>query len=116
MELTATDKQQVKQFAPYFIVAMLLSIFLRGELLNLLAAVSVYLGYKFTPAKIWPSWLSSVVLLWITYGLSALTGIIPFEEGGETWWSFALEAFVYMFILVVVPMWIGRWFKKRNAK
>lgn len=114
MKLENADKQQVIKFAPYFVVVMLSSIFLRGELLNLLALVSLYLGYKFTPAKIWPSWLASVVLLWTTYGLSVLAGIIPFEEGGETWWSFGIEAFAFMAYLVAVPMWIGRWFKMRN--
>lgn len=114
MKLETTDKQQVIKFAPYFVAAMLLSIFLQGELLNLLVIVFIYLGYKFTPSKVWPSWLASVVLLWTTYGLSALAGIIPFEEGGETWWSFALEAFFFMGYLVAIPMWIGRWLKMRK--
>ena len=114
MKLEAADKQQVIKFAPYFVVAMLISIFVRGELLNLLTLVSIFLGYKFAPVKIWPSWLSSVVLLWVTYGLSALAGIIPFEEGGETWWSFGIEAFAFMFGLVAAPMWVGRWFKMRK--
>jgi hypothetical protein len=34
--------------------------------------------------------------------------IIPFEDGGETWWSFGIEAFAFMAMLVAVPMFIGR--------
>ena len=116
MNLEITDKQHIKKFAPYFVIVMLLSIFARGELLNLLLPVAFYLGYKFTPVRVWPSWLAAVVLLWITYGLSAAAGIIPFNDGGETWWSFGVEAFFFMGYLVAVPMWIGRWFKMRNQK
>lgn len=114
MKLETADKQQAIKFAPYLVAVMLLSIFGNGGLLNLLAPVSLYLGYKFSPTKIWPSWLASVVLLWTTYGLSAAAGIIPFNDGGETWWSFAIEAFFFMGYLVAIPMWVGRFFKLRK--
>lgn len=105
----------VTPYLNYLVVPMLISIFLRGELLNLLIPVSLYLGYKKHPIKIWPLWLTAVVCLWTTYGLAALFKFIPFEEGGETWWSFGFEAFIFMGILVAFPMFIGRWFySKRN--
>jgi len=113
MKLTETDKRQVIKFLPYLLVPMLLSIFSYGELLNLVAIASIYLGFRYRPEKIWPSWLAAVVLLWLTYGIATLFGVIPFEEGGETWWSFALEAFVFMALLVAIPMWLGRFIKHR---
>lgn len=104
----------VGSYLNYFVVPMLISIFLKGELLNLLAIVSIYLGYKRQPIKIWPLWLTSVVCLWTTYGLAALFKFIPFEEGGETWWSFGFEAFIFMGLLVAFPMFIGRWFSQKT--
>ena len=47
-------------------------------------------------------------------GVASVIGIVPFEEGGETWWNFSLEAFIFMAMLVAVPMWIGRWVKSRS--
>lgn len=106
----------VSSYLNYFLVPMLISIFLKGELLNLLVPVSVYLGYKKHPAKIWPLWLTAVLCLWTTYGLATLFNFIPFEESGETWWSFGVEAFAFMVILVAFPMFIGRWFFNRKNK
>ncbi len=103
-----TNFNGVRSYLNFFIIPMLISIFLQGELLNLLIPVSIYLGYKRRPEKIWPLWLTSVLCLWTTYGVSALLKIIPFEDGGETWWSFGIEAFAFMAMLVAVPMFIGR--------
>lgn len=106
----------VTPYLNYLVVPMLISIFLRGELLNLLIPVSLYLGYKKHPIKVWPLWLTAVVCLWTTYGLAALFKFIPFEEGGETWWSFGFEAFIFMGMLVAFPMFVGRWFFNRKNK
>jgi hypothetical protein len=114
MEITKTDKQLLIKFIPYMIVPMLIQLWI-GELLNLLTLVSLYLGWKYAPRIIWQSWLTSVVLLWAVMGSATLLGIVPFEEGGETWWSFALEAFIFMAMLVAIPMWIGRWIKRRRT-
>ena len=114
MQINEMDRKQVVTFIPYLLVPMVLSIVSYGELLNLLILVSLYLGYRYKPQKIWLTWLASVVLLWVTYGISAALSIIPFEEGGETWWSFALEAFIFMAGLVALPMWIARWFASRG--
>ncbi len=99
---------EAKSYLVYFLVPMLISLGV-GPGLNLLGLVSFYLGYKKRPQKIWPLWLISVVLLWVTYGLAAAIQLIPFEEGGETWWSFGFEAFIFMAMFVAVPMFIGRW-------
>lgn len=114
MEFTKSDKQLLVKFIPFMLAPMLVQLWI-GELLNLLTLVSLYLGWKFAPRAIWQSWLTSVVLLWTVMGIASLLGIVPFEEGGETWWSFALEAFVFMALLVALPMWIGRWIKSRRA-
>ena len=114
MQISEVDRKQVITFIPYLLVPMVLSIASYGELLNLLALVSLYLGYKYKPRKIWVTWLVSVVLLWLTYGISAALSIIPFQEGGETWWSFMLEAFIFMAGLVALPMWVARWFASRG--
>lgn len=114
MEITKSDKQQLIKFIPYLFVPMIAQLWI-GELLNLLALVSIYLGWKFAPRAIWQSWLTSVVLIWAVMGIASLLGVVPFEEGGETWWSFALEAFVFMAFLVAIPMWIGRSIKTRRT-
>lgn len=104
------------KYLNFFIVPMLISIFLQSELLNLLIPVSIYLGYKRRPEKIWPLWLTAVVSLWVTYGLGTLFRFIPFNEGGETWWSFGFEAFIFMGLLVAIPMFIGRLISRRINK
>ncbi len=114
MNSVAFDKKQILNFLPYLLITILLSIFINGGILNLLILVSAYFGYKFTPQKIWPIWLISVLALWITIGLSAALSIVPFEEGGETWWSFAIEAFFFMGYLVAIPMWLARWYANRK--
>ena len=113
MKITKADKQLLVKFVPFLLVPMIAQLWI-GELLNLLAFVSIYLGWKFAPRAIWQSWLSSVVLIWAVMGIATLINLIPFEDGGETWWSFALEAFIFMAILVAIPMWIGRWIKSRQ--
>lgn len=113
MRISELDKKQIINSIPFLLIPMLLSIFVNGGLLNVLAISAAYMGFKYKPTQIWPIWLVSVGLLWATYGLSALFSIIPFEEGGETWWSFAIEAFFFMGLLVAAPTWLGRWFAKR---
>ena len=92
----------------YFLAPMLISLGV-GPGLNLLGLVSLYLGYKKRPEKIWPLWLTAVFCLWTTYGLATLLGILPYGDGDETWWSFGFKAFIFMAMLVAVPMFIGRW-------
>lgn len=107
--------KEAKNYLIYFLIPMIFSLFV-GPGLNVLILVSGYLGYKKTPLKIWPLWLTSVVMLWITYGLAAALQIIPFEDGGETWWSFGFEAFIFMAMLVALPMFIGRLIHRLAAK
>lgn len=111
-----TNFSGATKYLNFFIVPMLISIFLQGELLNLLIPVSIYLGYKRRPEKIWPLWLTAVVCLWTTYGLATLTKYLPMDDSGETWWSFGFEAFIFMGLLVAIPMFIGRLISRRINK
>lgn len=94
------------------IVPMIASVIGPGEMLTLTFPVALAVGFLLRPRQLWPIWLGSVVLLWVVYGLAVLFDLIPGSgedvEAGETWWSFALEAFVFMAMLVLLPLWIGR--------
>jgi hypothetical protein len=82
-----------------------------GELLTFLFVFSLIYAFFKQPKKISQIWLTSVFLLWIVYGLAGLIGLIPLagEEGsGETIWSFGFESFIFMFFLVLIPAFIGR--------
>ncbi len=93
-------------------VLMVLSVVSYGEWLLLAFPVATAVGYLLQPARLWVVWLGSVVLMWVVYGSAVLVGLedkpATDPAQGETWWTFALESFVFMAVLVLVPMWIGR--------
>jgi Kef-type K+ transport system membrane component KefB len=92
------------------IVPMIASVFVAGGLLTITAPTALAIGFFLRPRQLWPIWLGSVVMMWIVYGLAELLDLFPDDaaESGETWWSFALESFVFMAMLVLLPLWIGR--------
>lgn len=93
-------------------VPMVASVIGPGELLTVTFPVSIAAGYLFRPRLLWMVWLGSVVMLWAVYGGANLLNIIePLADDpaeGETWWTFALESFVFMAGLVWLPVSIGR--------
>ena len=101
-------------FYPLALIAvpMVASVIGPGELLTLAFPVSVVAGYLFAPRHLWLVWLGSVVMLWVVYGSANLLDIVePLADDpaeGETWWTVAIESFIFMAGLVWLPVTIGR--------
>src|SRR5688500_10800317 len=85
-------------------VPMVMSVGSYGEWLLLAFPAAIVAGYMFAPRRLWLVWLGSVVMLWAVYGSANLLDIIePLADDpaeGETWWTFALESFIFMAGLV----------------
>lgn len=82
-----------------------------GELLTTLIVFSLVWAFIKQPKKISQIWLVSVLMLWIVYGLAGLVGLIPLAgetDSEETIWSFGFESFIFMFFLVLIPTYLGR--------
>ncbi|MFZ9701907.1 MAG: hypothetical protein ACO3BG_02540 [Candidatus Nanopelagicales bacterium] len=110
MKFVKIDKSQISHALYICIIPMVSSLYI-GELLTFLFVFSLIYAFFKQPKKISQIWLTSVFLLWIVYGLAGLIGLIPLagEEGsGETIWSFGFESFIFMFFLVLIPTFIGR--------
>ena len=110
MKFVKIDKSQISHALYICIIPMVSSLYI-GELLTFLFVFSLIYAFFKQPKKISQIWLTSVFLLWIVYGLAGLVGLIPLagEEGsGETIWSFGFESFIFMFFLVLIPTFIGR--------
>lgn len=93
-------------------VPMVASVIGAGEWLTLAFPVSILAGYLFAPRHTWLVWLGAVVMLWLVYGGANLLNVIePLADDpaeGETWWTFAIESFIFMAGLVWLPVTIGR--------
>jgi hypothetical protein len=90
---------------------VLLSIISYGEFLNLMLPVALILGYIVRPARLWLIWIGSIVLVWVSYGFATLVGTLPepgTDQNGETVGSFMVEVVIFMAVLVLLPLWIGR--------
>jgi hypothetical protein len=93
------------------------SAFVWDQVLLLLFPVALVVGMVVHPRHLWLVWIGTTVLMWAVYGVAVLTG---FQEEpasdpsqGETIWTFAIEAFVWTAVLVLVPLWGGRLFDRR---
>jgi hypothetical protein len=97
-------------------VPMVMSVVFYGEWLLLAFPAAVVAGYLFTPRSLWMVWLGSVVMMWVVYGGAVLLDVLPAPgeepEEGETWWTFALESFLFMAGLVWLPVTIGRFLRR----
>ncbi len=97
-------------------VPMVASVIGAGEWLIMAFPVAIVAGYLFAPRYLWMVWLGAIVMLWTVYGTANLLNIIePLADDpsqGETWWTFALESFVFMAGLVWLPVTIGRLLKR----
>jgi hypothetical protein len=97
-------------------VPVILSVILHGGLLNLMFPVAFAVGYLLVPSRVWPIWIGSILLVWGIYGLATLVDLIPGPddpESGETVWSFMIEAVIFMAALVLLPLWLGRFTRRR---
>ena len=71
----------------------------------ILPLVALVIGLVLRPRHVWLVWLSSVVMLWIVVGYMG-----GYSDPGpdETVVSIMIEAFVWMFLGVLIPVWFGR--------
>jgi hypothetical protein len=119
--MTGTERMQWKRdlALPLAVIAipMVLSVVSWGEWLMLAFPAAAAVGYLLQPARLWVVWLGAVVLMWFVYGGAVLVGLeeqpATDPSQGETWWTFALESFIWMAILTLLPMWIGRLLGRR---
>lgn len=97
-------------------IPIVISAFGPGGILTLAFPVAIVAGYLFAPRHLWVVWLASVVLMWASYGSAVLLDVLPGPaedpSSGETIWSFAAESFMFMAVLVLLPLWIGRLLKR----
>jgi hypothetical protein len=70
-----------------------------------LPLVALIVGFILRPRHVWFVWLASVVMLWIVVGYM---GKYNDSESGETVASIMVEAFLWMFLGVFIPIWLGR--------
>lgn len=107
------DRSQIQLAILISVIPIISSLFM-SELLTLLFFTSLLAGIIKKPAKINQIWLTSVLLLWIIYGAGILFGILSAPgqtPGDETYASFMFESFIFMFFLVVIPIFVGRMIK-----
>ncbi len=115
MNFVKIDKSQVIHALYICIIPMTASLII-GELLTTLIVFSLVWAFIKQPKKFSQIWLTSVFLLWIVYGLAGLIGLIPLagEAGSEeTIWSFGFESFIFMFLLVLIPTFVGSFIGQR---
>jgi hypothetical protein len=78
-----------------------------GALLLLATAFAV--GLLLRPKHLWIVWIEAILLTWLGGGFYSLFGPDPAPgEPQETVVSFMFEAIIFMAILVLLPMFLGR--------
>jgi hypothetical protein len=75
-----------------------------GVLLLALPAAAFVVGFAFRPRHVWLVWLGAVVIQWAAMGVFGKYA----DPEDETVQSLILEAFAWMAIGVLVPVWLGR--------
>ncbi|HUZ03498.1 MAG TPA: hypothetical protein VMU89_24395 [Thermomicrobiaceae bacterium] len=70
-----------------------------------LPLVAFAIGLTLRPRHVWLLWLGSVVIEWLVVGYM---GKYSEPGGGETVRSIVIEAFPWMALGVLVPVWLGR--------
>jgi len=70
-----------------------------------LPLVAIIVGYVLRPRHVWLLWLGAVVAEWI---IVLAFGMYNDPDSGETLASIMIEAFFWMFMGVLVPLWLGR--------
>lgn len=74
-----------------------------------LPVTALVVGYVLRPRHVWLVWLGSVVVQLATMGVWGRYG----NPGDETVLSLFLEAFIWMFLGVLIPVFIGRFVRTR---
>lgn len=73
-------------------------------LLMVLPVTAFVVGYKVKPRHVWIVWLGAVVIQWIAMGVFGKYT----DPEDETVLSLILEAFSWMAMGVLLPVWLGR--------
>lgn len=90
-------------------IPVLLSLVSYGEYLIGCAPVAFVIGLILKPKRLWPIWMGAIALVWLSYGTATLLHLPSVEGGGEeTVGSFMFESVIFMAILVLLPLWLGR--------
>jgi hypothetical protein len=76
-----------------------------GALLLFIVAFGV--GLILRPKHLWIIWIEAVVLTWLAGGAYTLWGEDS-GDGDETVFTFMFEAIIFMALLVLLPMFLGR--------
>lgn len=115
LDTTATTGTIRKWFIDPILPALLLApaiagVFWLDELGALmLATAALLVGAILRPAHLWIVWLETVVICWLAGGAYTLWGESS-GNGDETVLTFMAEAFAFMALLVLLPMFVGRLF------
>lgn len=76
-----------------------------GPLFVLILPVSaLVVGFVLRPRHVWFVWLCAVVIQWIAMGVLGKYA----DPEGETPFTLTVEAFAWMAMGVLVPVWLGR--------
>jgi hypothetical protein len=99
------------------VVPVLLSLVSYGEYLIGCAPVAFAIGIILNPRRLWPIWIGAIVVMWVSYGTATLLHLPAVEGGGEeTVGSFMFEAVIFMAVLVLLPLWLGRLVERLRAR
>lgn len=90
------------------LTASCLVAFAVGEASLLLIPAAFVIGLLLRPRLIWPLWLWTLVVIWVGNGITALVDPEWWSDSGETFVSFFFESLLFMTVLVLLPLWIGR--------
>lgn len=80
--------------------------------LFILPVAAFVIGFVLRPRHVWLVWLGAVVIQWV--GMGVLGKYVDPED--ETVFSLILEAFAWMAIGVLLPVWLGRTVRKITAQ
>jgi len=73
-------------------------------LLFVLPVAALVIGFRLRPRHVWLVWLGAVVIQWVAMGVFGKY----IDPEGETVQSLILEAFAWMAMGVLLPVWLGR--------
>lgn len=79
-----------------------------GEAILLFVPVALAVGYLLQPRQLWPLWLWTLAVIWVVNAVAAVVDPESWSESGETAVSFFFESLVFLAVLVLLPLWLGR--------
>ena len=82
--------------------------FVSGEWLLLFMPVAFAVGFLLRPRLLWPLWLWTLAVIWAVNAVSSIVDPESWSDSGETFLSFFFESLIFMAVLVLLPLWLGR--------